>query len=108
MRVLFDQGTPVPIRRALAGHTVRTAWQQKWDELNNGELLGAAEDAGFEVLVATDQRMMQQQSLLGRKIAVVVLSKANWRLIKPAVLQIVAAILAVQPGSFTIVSIPGR
>ena len=27
MRILFDQGTPVPLRAALSGHTVATAYQ---------------------------------------------------------------------------------
>jgi len=51
MLVLFDQSTPVPIRPSLKGHTVETAWQRGWDKLKNGDLLRAAEEAGFEVLV---------------------------------------------------------
>ncbi len=51
MFVLFDQGTPVPIRPFLKEHTVQTAAQRGWDKLRNGELLKAAEDAGFDVLV---------------------------------------------------------
>jgi hypothetical protein len=47
MRVLFDQATPVLIRRFLTGHTVSTAAQEAWDRLQNGELLDAAEAAGF-------------------------------------------------------------
>ena len=46
MRVLFDQATPVPIRPHLEGHAVRTAAQQGWDTLKNGDLLAAAEAAG--------------------------------------------------------------
>jgi predicted nuclease of predicted toxin-antitoxin system len=57
MRVLFDQATPVPLRQFLEGHTVRTAAQEKWDRLRNGELLDAAEAAGFDVLVTTDKNM---------------------------------------------------
>jgi hypothetical protein len=49
MRVLFDQATPVPIRSFLVGHTVRTAAQQAWDTLQNGDLLTVAEQAGFEL-----------------------------------------------------------
>lgn len=45
MLVLFDQGTPVGIRDSLSGHTVRTAHQQGWSTLLNGELLLAAEQA---------------------------------------------------------------
>lgn len=51
MLILFDQSTPVPIRGFLKGHTVRTASQQGWATLKNGELLNAAEDAGFDVFL---------------------------------------------------------
>ena len=51
MRVLFDQATPVPIRHFLIGQKVRTAAQQHWDSLQNGELLTVAEHAGFEVFL---------------------------------------------------------
>jgi hypothetical protein len=55
MLILFDQGTPVPLRRFLAGHTVKTAAEQGWSTLANGSLLDAAEAAKFEVLVTTDK-----------------------------------------------------
>ncbi len=48
MRILFDQGTPLPLRRALIAHGVETAWQRGWSELSNGDLLTAAEAAGFD------------------------------------------------------------
>ena len=57
MRVLFDQATPVPIRAFLEGHDVRTAAQQGWDTLKNGELLASAEADGFDVLLTTDKNM---------------------------------------------------
>jgi hypothetical protein len=55
MRVLFDQATPLPIRAYLDQHSVSTASQQGWDKLKNGDLLTAAENAGFEVFLTTDQ-----------------------------------------------------
>jgi hypothetical protein len=39
MRILFDQGTPAPLRHALAGHTVSTAYEMDWAKLENGDLL---------------------------------------------------------------------
>ena len=51
MRVLFDQGTPAPLRRAFEQHTIETAYERGWSTLRNGELLAAAEAAGFEVVV---------------------------------------------------------
>src|ERR1700730_4146969 len=62
MRVLFDQATPVPIRTCLIGHTVRTAAQEHWDTLQNGDLLTVAEHAGFEVFLTTDKNMRHQQN----------------------------------------------
>ncbi|MEY4094740.1 MAG: hypothetical protein RLZZ53_1939 [Acidobacteriota bacterium] len=70
MRVLFDQATPVPIREFLIGHTVRTATQEHWDTLRNGDLLTAAEEAGFDVFLTTDQNLQYQQNLTGRTIAI--------------------------------------
>jgi hypothetical protein len=50
MKILFDQGTPVPLRRHLTGHVVDTAFERGWSNLENGELLAAfaaTESAGF-------------------------------------------------------------
>ena len=84
MLIVFDQATPVPIRPYLERHTVRTAAQQGWDTLGNGELLTAAEAAGFDLLLTTDKNMRHQQNLAGRRIA----------------------INAATPGSYSVVDIP--
>jgi hypothetical protein len=78
MLVLFDQGTPIGIRDSLPGHTVRTAAQQGWSTLLNGQLLRAAEHAGFDVLLTTDTNLQFQQNLEGRKLAVVILNRNKW------------------------------
>jgi len=108
MRILFDQGTPVTIRNALENHSVRTAHEEGWSTLLNGELLRAAENAGFEVLLTTDTSLPQQQNLKGLKLAVVILSKNRWILIKPRLNEILAAVNAAKPGSFSRAEIPGR
>jgi hypothetical protein len=74
MRILFDQGAPVPIAAYLREHIVRTALEEGWDTLANGELLRLAEEAGFDVLLTADNNLAYQQNLKGRKIAIVVLS----------------------------------
>ena len=106
MRVLFDQATPVPIRPFLMGHTVSTATHEGWDRLRNGELLNAAEAAGFEVLVTTDKNMRYQQNLSGRRIALVVLSTPQWPAVRLRGEKIVAAVDGATPGSYTEVEIP--
>jgi len=63
MKILFDQGTPVPLRRSLSKHKVTTAFERGWGALRNGELLQAAEAEGFDALVTTDQNLQYQQNL---------------------------------------------
>jgi hypothetical protein len=106
MRVLFDQGTPVPIRGFLVGHTVRTAAQEHWDTLKNGDLLTVAEQAGFEVFLTTDKNMQYQLNMAGRTIAVVVIGVQQWPALQPHVALVVGAVNAATPGSFTQVDIP--
>ena len=84
MRVLFDQGTPAPLRHGLPLHAVETAFERGWSMLRNGELLQAAEAAGFEVLVTTDMNLQYQQNLTQRRIALVVLSTTSWPRIRAA------------------------
>ena len=106
MLILFDQATPVPLRPCLKGHTVRTAAQQGWDRFRNGDLLKAAEEAGFEMLLTTDKNFCFQQNLAGRKIAVLVLGQQQWNLLRPLVQLVVDAVDAAAPGSYAEVEIP--
>ena len=100
MRILLDQGTPVPLRRWLTAHHVETAWQRGWAELSNGDLLSAAESGGFDLLVTTDQNLRYQQNLTARRIAIVVLTIANWPTLEPHAPHIAATVDAMQPGAF--------
>jgi hypothetical protein len=105
MLIIFDQATPVPIRPYLEGHTVRTAAQQGWEKLGNGDLLTAAEEAGFDLLLTTDKNMRYQQNLAGRKIAIVVPGQQQWPQLRPHIQRAVEAVNAATPGSFTEVEI---
>ena len=77
MRILFDHGTPFPLRGALTGHSIARAQDLGWDRLSNGELLTAAEQAGFALLLTTDKNIRYQQNLAGRTIAILVLAPPN-------------------------------
>jgi len=100
MKILFDQGTPVPLRRHLPRHDVATAAEMDWSQLTNGELLAAATEAGFEVLVTTDQNLRYQQNLTDRKIAVVVLMTASWPRISKQADKVTAAIEGAGSGGY--------
>jgi hypothetical protein len=105
-RVLFDNGTPRGVAAALVGRVVEEARSRGWDTLANGELLDAAERAGFDVFLTTDRNIRHQQNLTGRALAVVGLSKGRWTLIRERLPEIAAAVSAAQPGTFTEVEIP--
>jgi Domain of unknown function (DUF5615) len=108
MRILFDHGTPAPLIPFLAGHTVTKAKDAGWDRLANGELLKAAEEAGFEVLITTDKNMVTQQNLQGRTIAIVVLGNSQWRIVQRHVRKIASTVNAATPGSYVEIEISIR
>lgn len=99
MKILFDQGTPVPLRRDFIGHDVATVYELGWAGLSNGELLREAENY-FALLVTTDQNLQCQQNLTGRKLAILVLLSANWPALRPHASQIVAAASSMAPGEY--------
>lgn len=101
MRILFDHATPRGIARCLSGHTVITAKDQGWDTLGNGDLLAAAEQAGFDVILTADKNMRYQQNLEGRRIALVVLGTPQWPIVQLHLEKIAAAVNAAAPGSYT-------
>ena len=82
MKVLFDNGTPKPIAACLIGHEVTYARKIGWHELENGELIQRAEEAGYDVLLSTDKNIRYQQNLTGRKIALVVLGNQQWPIVR--------------------------
>lgn len=105
MRILFDQGTPVPLRHALIGHHIQTAHEMGWGDLSNGDLLRRAEDF-FDLLITTDQNMRHEQNLTGRTISVMVLTTTNWPRIKRHSSKIVNALDEIRAGLFLIFEVP--
>jgi hypothetical protein len=100
VRILFDQGTPVPLRQRLTGHHVETAFERGWHTLRNGDLLRIAGADDFEVLVTTDRSLRAQQDLSRYRLAVLVLPTTDWRLIRQHADEVAAAIVALTPGEY--------
>ena len=99
MRILFDQGTPAPLRDHLPGHSVETAYEKGWSALRNGELLAKAE-AAFDLLITTDRNLRHQQNLAERRIAILVLPTTSWPRLQKITSQIAAAVASLQPGQY--------
>jgi len=105
MKILFDQGTPAPLRRYLSGHAIDTAYEKGWSELSNGDLLAKAEQDGYEVLITTDRNLRYQQNLADRQIAIVVLLSTSWPRIQQHIDRIQAQVEVIQPGEYHEISI---
>ena len=100
MKIPFDQGTPAPLRRYLAGHSVDTAYERGWSDLRNGDLLKEAEINGYELLIATDQNMRYQQNLVGKSLGILVLLSTSWPRIQPRIGDVQDIVDGMQPGDY--------
>jgi len=98
MRVLLDQCTPAPIREYLTNHLVTTAHEQGWGALLNGNLIKAAEEGGFDVLLTADSHMMKEQNPKRTRLAIVVLNTNHWKSILASINSVVVAVDNAKPG----------
>ena len=106
MKLLFDQGTPIPLRNHLPNHIVETAYEKGWSKLKNGDLLSQAEAEGFDALITTDQNLRYQQNLSNRRISIVVLMTTNWPRIKNHIDLVVQTIDNLQVSSYEEILVP--
>ena len=106
MRILFDQGTPVPLRRFLTAHDVSTAYEQGWSTVTNGDLIRLAEQQGYELLITTDTNLRYQQNLKTRTIAILVLSTTSWPRIRAAAERVVVEVAGIRAGQYVELKIP--
>jgi hypothetical protein len=105
MRILFDQGTPVPLRQHLTSHLVNTVFERGWSTLRNGELLAVAEHERYDLLIMTDQNLRYQQQLAARYLAIIVLLSTSWPRIQRRIEAIQAAVERVVPGGYEEIAI---
>ncbi len=106
MKVLLDHLVPRPALRLLSHHACRTAFDEGWNALANGELLSAAEAARFECLLTADTNIRYQQNLTMRHIAMVLPSTNTRAVIRANAGPVVAAVDHAVPGSYTEVALP--
>ena len=105
MKILFDHGTLAPLRRALVGHSVTTAYEAHLSTLSNGALLDTAEGE-FGLLITTDQSIKHQQKLSGRQLAILVLPTTNWKLLRNHLPLIVSIVNAMKAGEYREMTLP--
>jgi predicted nuclease of predicted toxin-antitoxin system len=101
VRILLDECLPVDLRHGFFVHEAHTAEWVGLKGRKNGELLDAAEIAGYDVLLTIDQGFEHQQKLADRKIALLVLIARSNQIedLAPLVPAALAALDQIQPGS---------
>ncbi len=103
MKVLLDHNLPHKLRLELAilstDEFITTSFVG-WQALRNGELLAAAESAGFDVFVTGDRSMAFEQKVVGRVLAIVALTTNNWPILRERVTEIHSAVLGIRQGEF--------
>jgi hypothetical protein len=106
IRILLDQNAPLGLKRAFQQHEITQSDELGWGRLRNGELIRAAEEAGFVIMITCDRNVRYQQNLEGRRIALIELSGGGWPTIRNHLDRILAAVEGAQPGSYTVVPMP--
>ena len=106
MKVLLDESVPVQVRGALAGHDVSTVGALGWKGRENGDLLAAAEQAGFDVLIIADKNLRHQQNLRGRRLALVELWTNHRPTLERHFATIASAVAGARPGDYVVVPSP--
>ena len=100
MKILFDQCLADDLKKSLSGHDVRFSRQMNWAQLSNGQLIAAAEAAGFDLMITSDKNLKYQQNLSKRRISIIVLGNNYWPEVQRHIAEIVTAVEASKPNSF--------
>jgi hypothetical protein len=95
---------PRALAPLLTGHTIRTATEQGWEELTNGDLLKAANGLDFSALVTADQNIIHQQNMRGRAVGVIVLSTNHWPTLRGNADRIWQTIDRLEPAGYAYVA----
>ena len=106
MKIIFDNSTPAPLAAFLTGHEISMCPKLGWARLGNGELLTAAEDAGFELMISADQNLRYQQNLKKRRIALIVLGSNDWSIVRNYTTVIADFADVATPNSYVFVEMP--
>ena len=105
-RVLLDEGVPIGVRSLVAGFAVDSAAELGWAGLANGNLIAAAEQAGYHVMITADQNIGYQQNLTGRRLALIVLMTNHWDTIRDHGEGILPAVEAATAGGYATIDFP--
>ena len=94
IRILPGQNAPLGL---LTGHDVVTVARLGSSTIQNGDLIRAAEEAGFAVLITWDRNIRYQQQLTGRQLTLIELTTNQWATIRDHIADVQAVIETATP-----------
>jgi predicted nuclease of predicted toxin-antitoxin system len=105
MKILLDECLPLDFRHSFSSHEAHTVQWAGFKGKSNGELVRAAELAGYDVLLTVDQAIPQQQDAAGRKLSIILIRSRTNQIqdLLPFVDTILAALKLIQPGQMVII-----
>ena len=105
-KILLDHSVPQRLRRHLSDHEVHSAQYLNWEQLENGDLLRAAAENGYQIVITGDLSMKHQNNLEEIGIQLVELENNNWTILRQHTREIQEAINSIGNLSFVTVRIP--
>jgi predicted nuclease of predicted toxin-antitoxin system len=108
VRILLDECIPIDLRHSFPGHDVHSAQWAGFKGKKNGELLRAAEAAGYEVLLTVDQGLPHQNSLVGLQLSILVIRATTNQMedLLPFVDNVRKALNRIRPGEIESIEAP--
>jgi hypothetical protein len=108
MKVMVDEGVPRPLVPALQKLGIEaTRFPRQWFGTRNGQLITMLEGLGFSALLTNDKNIASQQSIAGRKLAIVALPHNRQPDIVRRAGDIANTILRTQPGQHVLMGWDG-
>jgi predicted nuclease of predicted toxin-antitoxin system len=108
MKILLDECLPLDFRRSFPNHDAHTAQWAGLKGKKNGELLRAAENAGYDVLLTVDQGIPHQQGPARRKLSIILVRSPTNQIedLLPLVNAILQVLEIIQPGQTVAIPLP--
>jgi predicted nuclease of predicted toxin-antitoxin system len=100
MKILLDECVPKDFCRSFSEYECQAARRAGFGSKTNGELLAAAEMAGFNVLITVDKNIPYQQNFSGRKLSLMILLTRSNDLssLLPHAAACIRALRSIKPG----------
>jgi len=108
MKILLDECLPIDFRHSFPTHEAHTAQWAGLKGKKNGDLLRAAEAAGYDVLLTVDQGFPHQHSPVRRRLSIIVIRSQTNQMedLLPLVTTILRMLETIQPGQTIAIPLP--